>query len=129
MNTKILTAVVSIFLPMNIVLAQEIGELKNVNSIIERLVSIGDVIIYLLIAFAVVYMVYYIVIYFIKPSEESRKESGMRIFWGLVGLFLIVSIWGLVNILINTFGSDNRAPKDKFPYPSQFTGEINKSGN
>jgi hypothetical protein len=30
--------------------------------------------------------------------------------WGLIGFFLMVSIWGLVNILVGTFDLNNAVP-------------------
>ena len=38
-----------------------------------------------------------------NDNEEKREESKKFMFWGLVGLFVIVSIWGLVSILSNIF--------------------------
>lgn len=79
--------------------------ITDANSLTRRLVSIGDTVIYLLIALAVIYIVWNVVQYFIKGSDEegARKKSGANIFWGIVGLAVILSIWGLVNILTSTF--------------------------
>jgi hypothetical protein len=56
-----------------------------------------------LVSLAVIYIIWNVVQYFIKPSEGDRKDAGMNILWGIIGLFVIVSIWGLVNIFTNTF--------------------------
>lgn len=98
-------------------LLAQIGQLRNANDVISRLISIGNVVIYLLIGFAVLYIVYVTVMYFIKGKEgdESRHEAGMRILYGIVGLFVILSLWGLVNILINTFNTDNNVPANRLP--------------
>ncbi len=39
----------------------------------------------------------------ISGSEEKRKAGKDIILWGVVGLFAMLSIWGLVNILVGTF--------------------------
>ncbi|MFA6404457.1 MAG: pilin [Candidatus Paceibacterota bacterium] len=91
--------------------------INNANDLFGRLMYLGNLIIYLLIALGVVYIVWNIVIYFIKGKEgdENRRESGKHIMWGIVGLAIILSVWGLVNILVNTFRTNPNEPRDRFP--------------
>jgi len=79
--------------------------ITDANSLTAKLVGIGNTIIYLLISLAIIYIIWNIVQYFIKGSEDegTRKKAGAGILWGIVGLAIILSIWGLVNILTNTF--------------------------
>jgi Type IV secretion system pilin len=60
----------------------------------------------LLIGLSVIVFVYYVFKYFIK-SNEKRSEGNMYIMYSLIGFFVILSMWGLVNILQNTFGLGN----------------------
>ena len=58
----------------------------------------------LLMALSVVGFVYGIIQYFLNPDNEEKRKAGKSfMLWGLVALFVIVSIWGLVGILSNTF--------------------------
>lgn len=58
----------------------------------------------LLVALAVVSFVYGIIQYFLFPDNEEKRKAGKTfIFWGLVTLFVMVSIWGLVGIFSGTF--------------------------
>ena len=79
--------------------------INNANDLTAKLIGIGNTIIYLLISLAIIYIIWNIVQYFIKGSEDegSRQKSGTSILWGIVGLAIILSIWGLVNILTGTF--------------------------
>jgi hypothetical protein len=43
-------------------------------------------------------------------SEDARKEARGYITWGIVALFVMVSVWGLVNILISSFQLRNSLP-------------------
>lgn len=45
------------------------------------------------------------VVGFIMASDDSarREEKKQQIFWGLIGLFVIMTVWALVNIIGNTF--------------------------
>lgn len=103
-------------------------EITNINQLTNRILGIVDVALYILVAVAVIFIVWNVVVYFIKPDgSESRKESGMAIFWGIVGLFIIVSLWGLVGILVNSFGTDNNIPRDRFPTANFVTPNTSSS--
>jgi hypothetical protein len=76
---------------------------NDANGLLVRFISVLNVVTYILVALAVLFIVYNVVWYIIKPSSSEEKGThGMNILWGIVGLFIIVSIWGLVNILTNT---------------------------
>ena len=91
------------------------NQIKDVNSLAEKLVNIGNLFTYLLIALAVIFIIWHVVIYMIKPGEGDRSEAAKSIGYGILGLFIILSIWGLVNILIGTFGTNNNVPTDRIP--------------
>jgi len=58
----------------------------------------------LLGALAIAGFVYGIIKYFLNPNNEEKRKDGKNfMFWGIITLFVIVSIWGLVGILSNTF--------------------------
>ena len=58
---------------------------------------------YLLIAFAVVIFLWG-VFQFIRAGGDEKTQAGKEfMFWGIVGLFVMVSVWGIVAILQNTF--------------------------
>jgi hypothetical protein len=84
----------------------------NVNDLVLRIVGIGNIVVYLLVALAIVYIIYAVVQYFIKGNEgdESRRAAGMQIFYGIVGLAIIISLWGLVNLVLNTFWTNTSRP-------------------
>jgi NADH:ubiquinone oxidoreductase subunit 2 (subunit N) len=50
--------------------------------------------------------------YFIQGGhDEEKRESGKSLMlWGLIGFFVMVSVWGLVQILVGTVGLSNTAP-------------------
>jgi len=60
-----------------------------------------------LIALAVVYFVWGVVTYVISSDEEAKKTGRDRIIFGIIGLAVIVGLWGLVNLLANTFSLNN----------------------
>lgn len=69
----------------------------------------------ILIALGVIYFIWGVITYVVGGDEESKSKGRTMMIWGLIGLVVIVSIWGLVSILKNTFGLSN---------PSQGTVQI-----
>ena len=41
---------------------------------------------------------------FSRGDAEEVKKGHTLILWGLIGFAVMISIWGLVNIVANTFG-------------------------
>lgn len=113
---KKLIASVLAFSPLSLLAAP----LQNINQVASRATQIGNLVIQLAIALAVVWIVVAVVRYLIAgaASEEKRAAARSSIVWGVVGLFIIFSIWGLVFILTQSFSTVNATP----------TQEINKIG-
>ncbi len=81
------------------------GSVSNIGSLIGVLQSIVDAVIPFLIGLAILLIIYGILGFIAKTAdEEKRAEAKNFIIWGIIGVFVMVSIWGLVNILVGTFG-------------------------
>src|SRR5581483_624169 len=65
------------------------------------IISVLNQIVVLLMAGAVVVIVWGAFTF--MSSEEKREAGRQKMVYGIIGLFVMVSIWGLVNILTNTF--------------------------
>ena len=86
---------------------QSLNKITDAYGLLNRIASFGNVAVYLLVALAVVFIVYNVVMRLTKPGAEDQAKASMDILWGIIGLAIIVSLWGLVNILVNTFSTDN----------------------
>ncbi|MCX6719390.1 MAG: hypothetical protein NTZ38_03395 [Candidatus Taylorbacteria bacterium] len=64
----------------------------------------------LLMGLAVLMFVWYVIQFFIKPSDKDRTEGSKYIMYSVIGFFVILSFWGIVNILQNTFGLNYGRP-------------------
>lgn len=59
----------------------------------------------LLMTLAVAFFVWGVTQYVLNPASSEEREKGQQyMIWGILGLFVIVAVWGLVAILTNTFG-------------------------
>ena len=65
--------------------------------------SLLNAVVPVLIALGVVYFIWGVVSYVIGSDEEAKKKGRDKMIYGLIGIVVIVSIWGLVSILKNTF--------------------------
>lgn len=100
----------------------------GLGKIICQLQQILNAIIPLLLALGVVYFVWGVVRFMISDAEEAKTKGKDQIIYGLVGLAVIISLWGLVAILVNTFhlGGQN-APAFNALVPSQSGGTSSAS--
>ncbi len=80
---------------------------SNINGILCKISSILGAVIPVIIALGVVYFVWGVISYVIAGDEEAKTAGRDRIIFGIIGLAVIVGVWGLVRILTNTFGLDN----------------------
>lgn len=66
-----------------------------------------------LIALAVLLFIYGVVRYMLAGGDEEAVKTGRKyILWGIIGLAVIVSVWGLVNLLTTSLGLDVSRPPD-----------------
>lgn len=79
-------------------------QVTEINSLTNYLLAIGNTVIYILVAAAVVFIVWNIVKYIIAGASADGKMDALKnVGWGILGLAIIVSIWGLVGILTRSF--------------------------
>ncbi len=73
--------------------------MKSINRVII------NPIIFFMFALAMVYFLYGLVQYLINPdSEEIRKKSKSVMIWGIFGLFIMVAVFAIMNVILNTLG-------------------------
>jgi hypothetical protein len=77
----------------------DIPEVQNVFTLVI------DPIVRLLFAAAMVYFAYGVFKY-VKDSGDSdaRATGGKHILWSTVGLFIMISVWGIIAVLERTIG-------------------------
>ena len=58
-----------------------------------------------IVALALLYFFWGLAKYILAAGDETAQGEGKRIMiWGIIALFVIVSVWGLVQVLNTTFG-------------------------
>jgi len=92
-----------------IVNAQGSGGPVGIFAIINQLTTIIQRIVPLLIGIAVLMFLWGILKYVIAKDEDSQKEARNTMLWGIITIFVMVSVWGLINILVDSFAFNKTA--------------------
>ncbi|OGZ32653.1 MAG: hypothetical protein A3H02_01140 [Candidatus Niyogibacteria bacterium RIFCSPLOWO2_12_FULL_41_13] len=95
---KDLFVISALFLPM-------IAAGQTVFSILTIFQAIFNQIIPILMTLATIVFLYGVISYVTSGAdEEKRADAKWYMIWGLIGLFAMVAVWGLVRVLVVTFG-------------------------
>jgi hypothetical protein len=81
----------------------------TIQDIICRIGNVLDTLIPILIVAGIVFFVWGVVQYVIANDEEAKKKGKNRMIYGIIGLVVIVAMWGLVGIILKTFGLSGTA--------------------
>lgn len=82
---------------------------------------INSVLVPVLFAVAFIVFLYGVALKYIFSAGDTAKvsEGHKLILWGLIAFVVMISLWGLVNVVSNTFGlSGYGAPPLPVSYPS-----------
>ena|SRR3989344_1920991 len=89
---------------------------KDLRYVVMLAIQYFNYAIYLILGLAILMFVWNVFKYFIKGSENviDKKEASLYVMWSIIGFFVILSIWGLVRILTETFRLDSHPPSTFF---------------
>ena len=94
--------------------ATELNDIGDVVNFIIRFINRG--IIPIIFSLALLYFLYGIAQYIKQAGDpKARDNAAKMMLYGIIGLFVMTSVWGLVNLVANTFSLDNnRLPNPQF---------------
>ena len=90
------------------------GKIKTFEGVLGRITSLVNSVIPFIVGLTVFVIIWGIFLYVAKAGEEEKRAQARQfILWGVLGVFFMLSIWGFVNILLNSFDLDRTiAPGD-----------------
>lgn len=60
------------------------------------------------VALALVYFFWGLAQYVLNSADEDKRKEGRNIMiWGTLALFIMLSVWGIINVLQDTFQLDD----------------------
>jgi hypothetical protein len=88
-----------------------VGAQSGVFRLLDLVSSLIRATVPVIIGLAVLVFIFGILKYVIAKDEGAQKEARSVILWGVIILFVMVSVWGLVNLLGETLQLNNSAPR------------------
>lgn len=76
--------------------------------VIDRIISLLNPVAVILIGLALMFVVWGLAISVLKSGNEEAVQKGRQLaIWGSIGLFVIVAVWGLVYLVVNSVFSSS----------------------
>jgi len=80
---------------------------RNLDTFLVKIQQWINVIMPIIIALALLYFLWGVLRYMMASGDEGkRKEAQSVMLFGIIALFVMVSVWGLVSFLASTLGID-----------------------
>ena len=80
----------------------------NVNTLFETIRDIVNAAVPVLITLGVVFLIYGIISFMTAKDEEKKKAGKNTMIYGIIGLFVIVSIWGIIALIQQSTGTSQQ---------------------
>lgn len=83
------------------------GNVGDISTVADNIVHIiNDILVPLLFAVAFIVFLYGVMkTYVLSSGDEAGVKTGHKlILWGIIGFVVMISLWGIVNVVANTFG-------------------------
>jgi hypothetical protein len=95
-----------------------VASAQNIQGVLNTFGTLINLLVVLLIGVAIVVFFIGLIGYIFRAGEEKHKGL-TRMLYGIIAIFVMVSIWGLVRLVGNTFlGNVSNSP---IPAPYQYT--------
>ena len=77
---------------------------QTVGSLGITILNIINTVVLIVIALAFLFFLFSVFKYITTKDEKAKGEARNNMIFGIIGLFVMFAVWGLVKILQNTFG-------------------------
>jgi mannose/fructose/N-acetylgalactosamine-specific phosphotransferase system component IID len=83
----------------------------DVDSVLSTISRIMNRIVPMLLGLAVIFFIWTLVKYMLSQGDEDgKKEARSQMFNGIIVIAVMLGVWGLAAILLNTFGINQSGP-------------------
>jgi hypothetical protein len=94
------------------------AEVGNLEDFIKKVTEMMDAAVPMFLGFAALYFLWGFFGY-IFNAGENKDQAREHMIWGVIMLFLIISLWGFVNILDETFDLNKAATQPNSFMPAK----------
>ena len=89
---------------------QQGGSNDGIRHLLGMAAGIIQALIPIVIGLAVLVFIWGVLRYVLNSSDAGKAEGRTFMLWGIIALFVMVSVWGLVNILRDSLGLNLATP-------------------
>lgn len=106
---KKLASILAVLALLPVVAQAQAPQLNSLGDVLTLATNIINQLMPFIVALAVLYFIWG-VFQFVMASgdDEARKVGRQKMMWGIIGIFVMVSVWGLVNLLEGSFRTNKR---------------------
>lgn len=109
-KTALISFALSLFIPVGLVLAQGSFNPSYPNQVINSGVGWLRTAITVIMVLMTLFFLINVFRYVAEKDPTKLKDRRKAMLAGLIGLFVAVSVWGIIRIAGNTLGTNNSAP-------------------
>ena len=82
--------------------------------IVDNAIGLANPFVGIIIGLAVLYFLWGVAQFVLSAGDEKKVEEGRKaILWGIIALFVMVAMWGLAGLVLNTFGLGDTSTVNK----------------
>ena len=109
---KIAYTALALLLPVAAFAQPRVDSIQDAGGFLVGLIN--NVAVPVVFALAFIVFIWGVFNYFIAGGhdEEKRDKGKQLMLYGIIGFFVMVSVWGLVNILVGSVDLENEGPAD-----------------
>jgi len=101
---KVIGTIAAFALPF-VALAQNNPDLGGIDSATNQIGNIIDNLIPIIAALALLFFFWGLATFILAAGDEEKRKSGKQMMiWGIVALFVMAAIWGIIQFLGGLFG-------------------------
>ena len=96
---------ISKLIPLGLVLFPMMAMAATIGTIVDDIRRIFDTLIPLLMVVALAVFLWGVVKFILSGGDEEKRKSAKHlIVYGLIGLFVMIAVWGIITVVADTFG-------------------------
>jgi hypothetical protein len=83
------------------------AQITNFQALVATIADVIEALIPVLIGLAILAFFWGLVRFVFAAGDEEARERGKKIMiWGIIAIFIMIALWGIINFLLDTFGLD-----------------------
>lgn len=87
-----------------IIVFGQAGETKTFGDLVNRALTLVNPVILLIMGLALIFFLWGLAKFIYKSGDEKSEDEGKQIMiWGITALFVMLSVWGIVELFQYTF--------------------------